>query len=336
MVIFLILLSTARLSISNSSERFWISFRISQSAKYLMQIDALGNVILPATKISELGPTRTSFRTALSFNGTKALNFWFDSSERICRYVIDQNTLRTLQFVKTNLSSTDVTELSVTHRVKDNFISFSVATNEGIRLAAYPMDSDGRITGPAWFLSPELSQTCRRLGILCRAGVAPNGRLAYWGDVNTTKPREDDLFVRPLGPLGQPILKAVKIDQIFSQTALVSTFDGADGTNVLPGNKRFVVYIKAPPPPDQGFPPNTLILQQVDALSGHEIADPIVLLRTIDVAGNVRIDPEGRFVIFGSVAYLALDSTGHPSGKPRFLVKNNSAAGFDLLREVQD
>jgi hypothetical protein len=338
---FLVLLFCS-LSASVVVERFWICFLTGFSEKYITQIDSLGNILLPPVKVEKF-TIRTGGVTALSFNDIKALNLWFISSRngRIYRAAIDKKTLKTVRFVQTALRGVPVglPILDVTKRDKNNFISFAVQTTDGVRIAAYPINEFGQVIGKRWFLSPPRSSSCEG-GLRCRGGMAANGHLTYWTEINQTKERQTDLFIRPLGALGRPIKDPVFVDSILSRFARGdSFFKAADATGILPGNKRFLVYIKADPPVDVPKP-ERLLLQRIDATTGKKIGQATILYRDEQIFGNVKIDPFGRFVLitgsFGQsgprLGYLALDSNGKRSGNPKVL-SNLAVGGIDLLRE---
>lgn len=302
-----------------------------------MRIDSLGNILLPPVKVERF-KIRTGGVTALSFNGSTALNLWFISSRhgQIYRAAIDKKTLKTIRFVQTALRGIPLSDptLDVTNRDKNNFVSFPVQIGEGIRIAAYPINEFGRVIGKRWFLSPPLSSPG------CYGGVEANGRVSYWMDINPTKERQTDLFIRPLGAIGRPVNDPIFIDKIVSRFARrASIFRAADATGILPGNRRFLVYVKSDPPVAVEKP-DRLLLQEIHAMTGKEIGEATILYRDEQIYGNVKIDPFGRFVLFAGafrqfgqgLVYLALDSNGKPSGNPKAL-SNLAAGGVDLLHE---
>lgn len=331
----LFLLNFRAFSFAQPNERLWVSFGGS-SARYIMTIDALGNVVTPPFKVSNLG---RFFRplTALSLNGDNKLNFWFNAGQ-ISREVLDKKSLRSLKLVDTNLTEaieSDTSTLDVTNRRKNNFISFPIDTEEGMRGIAYPLDESGRIIGDGWFLSPPLSpELCGNDTNRCKGGTAANGRVAYWIEKNSNHPRRTDLFIQPLGPRGRPILEPIFIDRIISHTSQLSSILSADATTILSGKKRFLVYTK-----EIAERRDTVLLQHIDAVTGNKIGEAITLFRG-DVAGNLKIDPKGRFVLFsgadsqigGGLVYLALDAIGHASGSPKILT-DLAFVGIGFLRE---
>jgi hypothetical protein len=127
-----------------------------------------------------------------------------------------------------------------------------------------------------------------------------------------------DLFIRPLNPLGIPIRDASFVDKTVPFASRdINLFSSADITEILPGGRRFVVYVKSH---TYSFG-ETLLLRKVDSATNIRLGEAIVLYRTEQIYGNVKIDPRGRFIIFGGsgdLSYLALDSEGHPSGNLKY------------------
>ena len=306
-----------------------------------MQIDALGNIVLPPTKIIETPKTHPGYVTALSLNGKKALNLWFISARfpfKISRIVVDKQTLRMKRFVETSLRCPDAfNSLTVTHRIDDNLISFPTETSDGIRVAVYPLNEFGHVQRPGWFLSPLLlPPACVNN---CHGGVLSR-RLGYWVTTNPTKSREADLYVQPLGPRGRPAGDPILLDRVLNHQSFgIATFHSADTTNILSGDRRLVAFIKTRVESEKG---DELIVQSIDAKSANKIGKPIVLNRQEEFPGIAKIDPLGRFVLFfttgdldtpGGLTYQALDATGHPSGSPKILATNTSEDAMDLLPE---
>lgn len=308
-----------------------------------MQIDWQGNVLMPPFKVEGIG-ARKNGMPALSLNGSNALNLWFLSSAngRVYRAVVHKKTLKTIKVIETPLKGFPVSDsiLNVTKRAENNFVSLPVQTSEGIRVAAYPINQFGQVSGKRWFLSTPLSSVCDTGRLNCKGGFGSNGRLGYWIDLNGTKTTELDLFVRPLGAMGIPVQEPVFIDSITSRFRIQSAFHGADATATLPGNKRFFVYVKAHPPGVAFEKPQKLMLQQLDAVTGEKIGVAIELYRDELLYPNVKIDPAGRFVLFSAnftefgsgldgLLYLSLDIEGRPSGRPKLLTTRSG--GIDLL-----
>jgi hypothetical protein len=320
-------------------DKFWISFvshKSLRSTRNLMQIDLFGTVLLPPMKIDQLGHVHLTHPTALSFNGPDRLNFWV-GPHPMSRFIINKTTLKTIRQVQTKLDRFDADSfLAVTHRKSDNFIAFDVPTDDGIRLAAYPLDSGGKVIGKSWFLSPPFSPVCETF--LCGGGVAPNGRVAFWADFDHKRASRNELFVRLLGSRGRPVGDPIFIEEVTTKVAFAPAhYNDADVSSVLPEGLRYVVYIRVPHTEEER--PDSLRLQKIDASTGAKIGDPIILTKDLDL-GDVKVDPKGRFVLFtdhsdggvlaNGLYYLALDATGHPSGKPRPIVLGN--LGFiDLL-----
>jgi hypothetical protein len=337
-VAFFLILNVLAFTLAVPRERLWISFTGPRSGKYLMQIDALGNIVLPPIRILESPKTPPGYVTALSLNGSKALNLWFISARSpfaISRIVVDKRTLRAIRFVKTNLRSVHYfSSLTVTHRTDDNLISFPAQTRDGVRIIVYPLDKFGHVERPGWFLSPLLLPPgCQN----CQGGIPGSGRLGFWVSSNSRN-GQNGLHMQPLGPRAQPNAETVRIAKISGST-IVATFPAADITNRLPGDKKLVAYIKHF---EEGEQPETVIVRAVDAKTGGKIGSRIVLKRQSSIGGNIKIDPLGRFVLFftepdfetpNALTYQALDATGHRSGSPKILATNTSAQGMDLLRE---
>lgn len=321
-------------SVAEPKERFWISFLDPFSEKYIMQIDAMGNIHIPPFKVLGI-PLRSGSVTALSFNGNASLNLWF-LNDKLYRATIDKKTLRASRFIRTNLKPASLTSpsLEVTNRKVNNFVAFAVETSEGIQIAACPTNEFGRVIGKRRIISPPLSSSCDSR---CRGGMTANGRLSYWMHENQSNERRIDFFIRPLGAMSYPLRKPVLIDSIVKRSSRgTSLFQSADSTGFLPANKRYLVYVESDTR-KSGAHIDHLLLQPIDAQTGREIGEVTILHRAESIGGNVKIDPLGRFVLFGQLdqrlGYLALDSTGRPSGRPKALTDIGSF-GIDLLREI--
>lgn len=324
-------------------ELMWISFAGPGSGKFLMQIDALGNVIMAPTRVSEGSKTHPSHVTALSFNGTNALNFWFISSNNdgsIFRIVINKASLKSVRIIQTSLVGLGgrFSTINVSHRSLNNLISFPKQISESISVVAYPLDESGRVVGSKRFLSPSLLQpACENKD--CTGGIVSNGRLSYWVTSDPVVIRRAELFIQPIGPGGHPIGDPVLADKIITQfiSRGVSKFTAVDATDTLVANKKYLVYMQQPATPSEPERPK-LLLQQIDATTGKQLEKPIVLYREVEeFGGNTKIDPDGRFVLFVTdeppgLFYQALDVTGRPNGQPKNLYKAR-ISGIDLLRE---
>ena len=161
-----------------AAESLWVSF-VGRPAKYLMRIDALGNILLPPTRIAEIGSFREADLTALSVRDSRTLNYWYISNSKehtVFRLVIDKISLRTLKLVETKLDadfSDNDSTLDVTNRIGTDFISFPRVTLNGLRLAAFPLDQLGRVVGQQTFLTPEISgEFCGQNPSRCKAGTS--------------------------------------------------------------------------------------------------------------------------------------------------------------------
>jgi hypothetical protein len=248
--------------------------------------------------------------------------------------VIDKKTLKSLKWVRTDIRSAlagDDSTFEITNKKTGNFMAFPTVTVDGMRVIAFGLNSSSNVSSEQWFISPPLAEICDADTFRCKGGALSNGRLAFWTEETSLGIQK--LFVQPLGPLGEPVLDPVLIDRIKSRSPHLSTIGSADASKSLSGQKRFLVYTRNPIPGR-----SSLILQHINADTGHKIGESIALFRgdALRGLGNVKIDPRGRFVLFilgNDLTYLALDPTGHASGTPKLLA-GNAIAGIDLLRDV--
>jgi len=337
-----IVLASYALASSEQNERLWISFTGPASGKFLMQIDSLGNIVLRPKRISEGPKIHPGHVTALSLNGTNALNLWFMSNGkdgRISRIVVNKKSLETRNVIQTKLAGLggNFSSLNVTHRAQNNMITFPMQTADGIKVVAYALDEQGKLKSESRLLSPGLlPPSCDSHSYV--GGAVSDGSLSYWVTTNPTIVRRSELFIQNLGTGGKPTAVPVLADKVFTQflSRGSSKFTAVDATDSL-GTKKFLVYIQQPSNNSEPERPK-LLLQVIDAKTGAELSPPILIYRELEeFGGNAKVDPIGRFVLFitdepPGLFYQSLDSSGHPSGPPKQLLSMR-IAGIDLLRE---
>jgi hypothetical protein len=310
-----------------------------------MQIDSVGDVVLPLVQVRGIN-FRNNGTPTISYAGTNALNLWFLSSSngQIFRVFLDKQTSKTIRVVQTQLKGLPFSfnNLNITNRPENNFLSLPIQVNERFRVKAYSVASNGKIGKESWFLSPVLSSNCNPQSFNCKGEVVANGQLVYWIDVNANNPGGVELFVRPLGARGKPIREPVFIDAINSPFFVQSRITYADSTELLPGNKRFLVYIRRHPVGFAFYKPYKLMLQKIDGRTGKKIGKAIELHRDESIPANVKIDPSGRFVLFSigegesgsglnGLAYLAIDSNGRAIGRPQKI--SDRSGMIDILKD---
>jgi hypothetical protein len=160
--------------------------------------------------------------------------------------------------------------------------------------------------------------------------MAADGKAAVILDLNNGVFRIHLQFLNQQGiRRGDPkLISAVRLNK--------QSFAGADISNVLSNNRRFILYQKEVNVIGSQVK-DRLFLQPIDSREGTRIGDPIQLAAgdNGDLTGlqGLAIDPKGRFVIFETfqgLFFLGLDITGRASGIPK-LIAADTLDSVDVL-----
>jgi hypothetical protein len=290
-------------AVVTAPELFWVSYNKNPGpacCSYLMQIDSFGNVVKRPIQISG-GPTISSHRAG-------KINSWRDGS----RDVLDEQTLTVIQTVNTGIDE----PILVTQKSNHNFAILE--GKQSLSLNFVPVSANGNRTGKSHVVSynGDISDCHLIDWVWCEPGlVSADGKLVFWsiasllGNGGTYFQLLDNRG-RPQGQQKQVNIGALAV------------------SNILENGSAFVIYIGG----------EGLTLQAFNPSTAQKSGIPILLAKKGDIH-SVAVDPLARFVLYsykqphkrGFLIFQALDATGHPSGKPRVLVKRIDARNIHLL-----
>jgi len=340
---FFLLALSAFVASCDAADNYWISFTgpviSSNSAsspsssiggpKYLMKIDALGNILEPARLVIRNSRTYVSpvyGATAISENDS-LLNMWmpaFSESihHRVFRAMIRKDTLEVTAFIKTDLQVRNDYNLQVTQRPESNLLVMedfvSTVQSDTLRYLGAPLSNNGTVIGKRVELSPQ------PVSCPCEVGISADGKILFFNDAKfNSSGVETALFTLQRldlhgNPIGHP--------EVIAKGRLVPT----DISNILPTGYRLALF--------RGLPPLTLYVMPISNESLQRIGAPIRIASQTDIASqSAAIDPYGHFVVYKrfNTPYLffqALDALAHPSGKPK-MISDKVGSGIDILKE---
>lgn len=341
-ILFLLLAAGLMAGSLYASDNYWISIGTgSDDPVRLMQIDASGKVLVPPTDIltrSQTGNNQDRLTAMAPGPDSGSLFLWVlsenESDEYACpiyRAIVAKNSLQVLSLRKVSILASGAKQSFHATQSGRSFLAFMLGSKgKGTTfMKGAEVGADGMTTGLTWNLSPRTGKETDQ------GGVSSDGRVGFVR-IDPTTDNLDEVYVTPLKanglPAGDPtvIVKRHEVEEI-------------DATNMLSGNRRFVVYLD-----DQN---SLLFLQVVD---GTTLAKqgPVKLIASPDVDADdqiLAIDPLGRFVIYlqvssscsgSDIMYLALDANGNPAGNPKAIASPCSLSpnydafeGIDLLLE---
>jgi hypothetical protein len=292
--------------------------------KYVMKIDDLGNVLIPAHGIKEPSFYKNPLGGATTIlDDGHVLHIWVTSINGNRQFYLfhirlDKSTLRLLHFNKTRVQTNDQSVLQVTQKLERDFLVYErfqlPISDQVVRYLGLPIAASGAFLTGAVDLLPEGTLYP---GII---GVSSDGRIFLRQDVHFKSGIGEDytLLLQRLDESGRPVGTSVPM---VKGTSLLPI----DVTDSLPGSKRYVLY---------GTNSGLLRLQVVDSAALTSEGPAIGLGHRNLASGSVVIDPRGHFIIEmtccqGGLAYQALDALGHKSGTPR-LISHVAAGGIDI------
>ena len=321
-VFFLLVLFLAAAPCSSAkADEYWISFAGGicdeyrcPDPKYLMRIDALGNVLLPPRKVPATayrGPLGGA--TALGRSNSPAkLVIWFAGRDRgatsyghLYMGIVDKRSLATLSMRRTSLKTLLPYTLPGTQRAVANFIVLGLELGRPPELVLV----GASISNPSarWFLTECVLGSC---------GFALSADGGMFGYTNGRR-----MFLQRLESTGRPIGKPQLIRQ--------GRVGIRDVSALLGDGKRYLLYSEH----------SDLFLQPVDSLTGSKMGERKRLVTHLVNLVEAALDPLGRFVIYTADAprigraltFQALDALGNPSGRARVI--GPEAYGIDILKE---
>jgi hypothetical protein len=355
------LLSLSTWAQSNSSQyAYWIGFQKAgppNGETYLMKIDSYGNTIqqkkrvIPSERVGGQGAAM-----ALGFNNAGNIIIWTAVSTRsdfrkgkIYKAIISRNELTLLFFHITTQETSDAFRLQSTQKQNNNRVSYRKITKDGESLIGSDVNANGFFNKSQNALSADLSECEEFDPKWCPGTISSDGSAAAY-----TKPGKShvltDLWYQRLNEQGKKSGKPRLIATLSNPYPFgfnSGTIASLDISNILAGNKRFVVYAWAPRRPNDVIG-DKLFVEWIEASTGNPIGEPIRInasdFLTLGAAQNVAVDPFGKFVVFSvqqrsifgpppinnALVFQALDALGHPSGASKILSENVSSE-IDLL-----
>lgn len=231
---------------------FWISFgsKATGDSRYLMQIDALGNVSEPpktamvATKIGS-----TAGASALQAKGCCKLMYWTaGAGGSIYRSIVNLSPYLAKKPKKLNIITTSNQGLQATQRQGSQFLAIDSPLNV---LRAFGVTASGLPSNTSWRLSPR-TDLGHEIG-----GVSADGLAALSNNFDSP---EDRTYLQMLDQNGVPVNDPVVV--------AVAEIASVDISNVLASGNRFVVY---------QLDDATLRLQVVNGATGAKVGFSIPL-----------------------------------------------------------
>lgn len=235
------------------------------------------------------------------------------------------------------------------------------------RCYAFDLDAKGKLTGTSNRITPRTADRDQECSISPDGLIAvtnvekhPEGVVAccttfIYNDNNN----EEHIYAQVLNGNHLPVDDPEIVGVSGPQTSSV------DVSNLLSGNRRFVVYnTRSLDTPDTSNG-DDLVLQVIDGTTAQKIAAPKTLQSdqemTMGQWQTIAVDPDGRFVLFtkrplkstppgtddtlqgtltqgnrDSLYYLKLDANGNASGSPKLLYSADQGPQTGAVDEVND
>jgi len=327
---------------SGGAERYWISFTQAVpdipgapgpvGPKNLMQIDSIGNVLIPSQKVVRQSVVRTELGapTALRRTGGRLTMWITDRHLNVIRVRIDKKSLQVLSVHNTGIVTANRNRLQVSQRDTEDFLVADLLGQQGVQPSALHLDDKAIFTDRVTPISR--SEFDCFDGFHCGPSVSSDGNMAILG---YRENKTTTLSLQPLTVAGRPKGNPVEV----VTTPKGTTIPSFDVTNPISGS-RFLVYVEFKVSSAAGT--QTLYLQKVSSGAGNLIGDRIQIATGLVTAGqSVAIDPLGRFVLYTisnypfpgtNLIFQALDATGHTSGNPK-QIASKVDSGVDILKE---
>lgn len=347
---------------SSSTGLYWIAFShgtFSATPKFMIQIDAFGNVTIPPKRVVPVGKLGNKLSAvALAKNGADQLALWTFGGLRnerpaLFRVLLSNPSLRFLGITKfPTISTNNLNWLSVTQRLNKNALAVSMETEPNSFLVGAQLTnqfSNGkmeRLSQEPICVNPVGWINRCQYPDLFGGVISSDGAYSLLAKTPLPPtPNSTKLFIQKLNgnfiPFGKPNL----LTSIPQPNASSSYYTGADVTRPLANKKRFVVYGTETASGVGRSRPNQIWLQVVND-EGTKIEPRISILNAplADTRGasNIAVDPHGRFVVYACdvsenernvLVFQALDGTGHPSGVHKVIAHDVALVGIDILEQ---
>lgn len=325
-VLFLLLVCA---SFAYATDTFTISFGSSDAA-YMMQIDEFGNVLTPPVAVQSVVPgSSCNVKTAMADAGNFIYLYTKDQPGNVTFTKIGKASLSPVSSKMLNLPVETNLGGSISSTEEPWFIA-PIRVPETLK--AVEIDSKGKPDGISWRLSPRTEKS------LFNAGVAADGG-AVWA-IASDETDHTTVLVQGLKSNGRP-------DSRIEGYKTISEIQSGDLTNILPGNRRFLLFRKYEGDFNEFNTTSQFYLQPIDATTLAKKGS----LKIIDnfpfncFTGGIAVEAQGRFVVFTRhdfstcdqdlIMYQALDANGNAAG-PRIplttCADNLFLGGLDIIQ----
>lgn len=212
-----------------NSDLYWLSFVGSDSAspRFLMQLDAPGNIVAEPKAVVPAGQFGTAAgATAIAPKGCCWISMWMTGSHNnVYRAIIDKES-RTLQSArKTDIKAGIYSSLQVTQHGSRFFLA-AEKPEEVFR--GFGLDGKGVLDGSVWRICPRTTNGHQT------GAVSSDGLMALSND---SDPASDQLYAQPLSSDGTPAGNP----SVITSSSIIDVF-AEDVSDPLADDKRFVVY----------------------------------------------------------------------------------------------
>lgn len=164
-----------------------------------MQIDSLGEVLIPPKRIVNWSRIDTAESTAVAPDGPGRLQVWILGGfpRNVYRALVSKRNLSLISLKKTNLETeTDAAFIDVTQRPSENFLSLGIPASEAQLLTGFGIGSNGSLDKNGWSLSSTPFGTRDRCWGVCGGGISTDGKGAFILDRSSLE--HTRLFVQKL------------------------------------------------------------------------------------------------------------------------------------------
>jgi hypothetical protein len=281
--------SAVMLSVLSSAETptkedvYWIAFKhindFSTEQIFLMQIDGLGNIIVPPRPVVPVNAIgREMGAIAIANAGSDKIVLWINKGPKsagpgfVRKAILSIPGLRFLGIHKTGIHTSAIDSLSVTQKADVNLLAVVTRSKEEHFLSAFGLTLQS-LNGSHWMLSPPICE-----GDICQYGIFGTGTVSSDGRFALVA-SGGKLFLQRLDGAGRTLGDPKLFNSIPMFGNNTPYYTGSDITGPLSQGLRFVVFGTEAAGTDQQ--PDKIYLQIVTE-QGEKVGDRILLLDGID------------------------------------------------------
>lgn len=307
--------------------------KITKAPKAVLSWSLAGVVGEPQNPFGEdsiYGPNAGPVAMALSDKSSTQFYLWMANTQgSLMRFIINKSTLTPTttnpvfmiqgpkeDAEKAESGHVDFRSLQASQHISNPFLAVnfgllitaqSPTTSDGNdsisgRAYAFGLTSTGKLNGVSNRMTPRTALGDKTITVSADGLMAVTNVEKHWEgwDPGFTVFNDDDLeehiYAQPLNanhlPVGDPFVIGNSGPQV----------GATDVSNVLPGNKRWVVYNTRSTDDVDSSNNDNLVLQPIDATTGQKAGAAHVLFTDIEMVltvwQGIAIDPQGRFVLF--------------------------------------